>query len=623
MRRALVIVIVLACPGLRRLLGSGPDTADRQRLLADRGRHRRGNPAGRNRLRGASRPPTSSNTRPKRTSAPKASSTPPKSRSSGSASAKASCSSASANCSPTPPTDSEPSRPTTSASRSAKSARCGPTRSRPIFSLPDDRGWEMVSPTDKNGGEIQSFGENHGGGVLQAAAQGGQITYTSASSFSGPLGSPGPNQYLSTRGAELVDREHHPADALRHLSGGADERRPLPALLQRPRWGAGQQRPPLPHLGRDPVPGRKRAAAGLRRTGRATATTTCGRARRVRSKRSSQPAPAIAAEDFELEFAGATPDLAHVVLSSCAALTPEATEVPGLEGECDPAEQNLYERSGSTLRLINLLPAQGTGTPGATLAAQSRAISANGTRVYWTDGAALYLRDGTETKKVADGATFETASLDGSLAFYTLGEHLFRYTAATGASTDLTPGGDVKGVVGASEDGTLVYYLTVRRPLPQPQRRQHPDRPAGRPRERPAEHRQRSPQRRRPPPRLRLHRRADLLRQPAHQNRHPPARGLSLRRARHRRRGIDLPLLQPVGRTPARAGRHPRRQQQRRGRSGPPRLQAAGPLGRLQTGLLRELRPARRLRHQRRPRRLPVGGTRHRGLRTSRPAASI
>ena len=40
------------------------------------------------------------------------------------------------------------------------------------LTLPDGRGWEMVSPVNKNGGSIQSFGANFGGGVIQAAAQG-------------------------------------------------------------------------------------------------------------------------------------------------------------------------------------------------------------------------------------------------------------------------------------------------------------------------------------------------------------------------------------------------------------------------------------------------------------------
>ena len=60
----------------------------------------------------------------------------------------------------------------------------GPTRSlrtdesTPVFSLPDNRGWEMVSPAEKNGGEIQGFEGVFAGGVLQAAAQGGAVTYT-------------------------------------------------------------------------------------------------------------------------------------------------------------------------------------------------------------------------------------------------------------------------------------------------------------------------------------------------------------------------------------------------------------------------------------------------------------
>ena len=133
------------------------------------------------------------------------------------------------------------------------------------------------------------------------------------------------------------------------------------------------------------------------------------------------------AEDFELALVGATPDLDHLVLSSCAALTANATEVAGSEGECDDSKQNLYMKSGSALpKLINLLPGDTTGTPGATLAAQSGAISTDGSRVYWTDGKNLYLRDGDQTKQIdaaaGGGGTFQTASADGSVAYFTTGE---------------------------------------------------------------------------------------------------------------------------------------------------------------------------------------------------------
>jgi hypothetical protein len=330
----------------------------------------------------------------------------------------------------------------------------------PIFELPDDRGWELVSPLDKNGGEIQGFGGNRGGGVIQAAAQGGAITYTSASSFANPPGSPGPNQYVSTRAGGTWSIENvtlpmlsgtypeSPTSGVPYQLFSSDLGSSLVSNGRRCRTSAQTQcpveNPPLPGSG---------APAGYRnyyvRTGAGT------------FKALIATAPAIAPEHFELAFAGATPDLVHSVVSTCAALTPDAIELPGIEGECDPAAQNLYEKSGTSLRLINLLPAQSTATPGATLAAQSRAIAADGSRVYFSLGTGLYLREGSVTKKVSDAGNFETASLDGSLAFYTAAGHLLRYSAPTGLSVDLTPGGGVQGIVGASDDGSYVYYLTA------------------------------------------------------------------------------------------------------------------------------------------------------------------
>jgi hypothetical protein len=58
------------------------------------------------------------------------------------------------------------------------------------------------------------------------------------------------------------------------------------------------------------------------------------------------------------------------------------------------------------------------------------------------------------------GGTFETASADGSTAFFTKAGHLYRFLASTAAVTDLTPGGEVLGVLGASADAGRVYYLT-------------------------------------------------------------------------------------------------------------------------------------------------------------------
>src|SRR4051794_289913 len=68
--------------------------------------------------------------------------------------------------------------------------------------LPDSRGWEMISPVAKNGGQIDPPGALAGGGLLQAAADGQSGTYGSSASFAdGAQGAPPPSQSLSRRSA--------------------------------------------------------------------------------------------------------------------------------------------------------------------------------------------------------------------------------------------------------------------------------------------------------------------------------------------------------------------------------------------------------------------------------------
>ncbi|HET9676941.1 MAG TPA: hypothetical protein VFP21_05505, partial [Solirubrobacterales bacterium] len=68
--------------------------------------------------------------------------------------------------------------------------------------LLDGRGWEMVSPADKNGGEGGAPEALYGGGVLQAAAGGGVVTFSSLASFDeGASAAPAASQYISTRTA--------------------------------------------------------------------------------------------------------------------------------------------------------------------------------------------------------------------------------------------------------------------------------------------------------------------------------------------------------------------------------------------------------------------------------------
>jgi hypothetical protein len=326
--------------------------------------------------------------------------------------------------------------------------------------LPDDRSWEMVSPVDKNGGQIEPSGAIADGGVLQAAADGQSVTYGSSASFGeGAQGAASASQYLAARAAGGWTTQNLTAPLYSGSYGTADEGVPYRlfsadltrALMLNGRRCRGEDSdcavPNPPLAGTDAPEGYQNLY--LREGGSFVALLGSSNADFL----SLEPS------QFELRLSGTSPDLRHPVLSTCAALSPNATEVPLGEG-CDPDESNLYEwSSGSGLALVNLEPGDTQGTPGASLAAPNGAISADGSRVYFVQGGVLYLRkNGTSTSEVAAAADFQTASSDGTIAYYLEAGHLYRYEAAVGASTDLTPAGGVAGVLGASENGAYVYY---------------------------------------------------------------------------------------------------------------------------------------------------------------------
>jgi hypothetical protein len=331
-----------------------------------------------------------------------------------------------------------------------------------VFVLLDQRAWEMVSPVDKGGGAVQPPGAISGGGVFQAATAGGSITFSSADSFgSGAAGAPSGSQYLATRGGGGWSTANISAPLLSGSYGSEPDGVPYQlfsaglglGLLsngERCRGEAGGECP----VANPPLPG-SGAPAGYRDYYRRTAT---GGFQSLLSAADLSHTP-LGPDEFELRLEAATPDLSHVVLASCAALAADATEV-GAPGGCDPAAQNLYEWSGAGLSLLNLLPGQTTGTPGARIAAPSGAISADGSRVYFTEGGNVYLREGSGTKTVLEspGAEFGAASTDGSVAYLVDGGELDRYSAATGTLTPLGVGAGVEGVLGVSADATKVYY---------------------------------------------------------------------------------------------------------------------------------------------------------------------
>ncbi len=339
---------------------------------------------------------------------------------------------------------------------------------RGAVALPDGRGWEMVSPVTKNGGQVDPPETIAGGGVLQASSDGSAVTYGSAASFGeGSQGAPPASQYLARRGAGGWSSENIAVPLFSGSYGTADEGVPYQlfstdlarglVLNGRHCRGGGEGCAVA-----NPPPAGTGAPAGFQNY-YLRENTTGGFAALLGP--ADLAGSALEPAEFDVVLAGTSPDLRHLVLTSCAALTPDATEVPLGEG-CDPEKANLYEWSqGVGLSLVNLLPGESEGTPGAVLGAQAAAISDDGSRVYWNDlgSGDLHLREGGQTVRVDEaaggGGRFETAATDGSIAYFTAAGHLYRYSATSHSAVDLTPAGGVKGVLGASATGDSVYYV--------------------------------------------------------------------------------------------------------------------------------------------------------------------
>jgi hypothetical protein len=363
--------------------------------------------------------------------------------------------------------------------------------------LPDGRAWEMVSPPQKGGGEIDGIdgvtpdGGPPGGGIVQAAENGNAIVYVSLFAFPGsngkePLGAPPASQYLSTRtpagwstenitpaasSGTYAPESGAPYEAFSSdLSLGLMQNGSSPPVEDPPLAGAPSRY--QNYYIRD-NPSGEFAEALL--------TTT----------------PPEEPQEFHLELLGVTPDLKHAVVTTPAALTPEATR---------HEEHNLYEWDAAApqpLQPINVLPSAGhsgqTAAGGALLGMgrdENHTIADDGSRVFWSQPSteSLFVREnvGTaqaETAQVDEsrggadpsgGGEFQTASSDGSKVFFTDGrrltststagrssahEDLYLFDVDTEQLTDLTidesdpHGASVLGVLGSSEDGSYVYFV--------------------------------------------------------------------------------------------------------------------------------------------------------------------
>lgn len=367
-------------------------------------------------------------------------------------------------------------------------------------SLPDGRAWEMVSPTDKNGGEINGIDgvvPTEGlpeGGIIESSEDGDSITYLSLLAFPGsngaePAGAPIASQYLSRRASDGWSTE----DLTTPVSSGAyppvGNGAPYKAFSSDLSMGLMLNGSPPP-VESPTIPG-----APSRYVNYYLRENESGK---FLGALLTSP-PAEGPSEFFIELLGVTPDLRHIVLDTRAALGPVTTRQP---------EGNIYEWSNGRFQPLNVEP--GTSSTSQTVSGEaqlgmgfdeSHTISSDGSRVFWDQSGAnsLFVRknigtpqaetvqmDATrigvpqEPREGSGHGEFKTASFNGSRAFFTdkqrlttdstasgfrEAQDLYMFNVENGQLTDLTVDGNdsagaaVQGVVEANGDGSYVYFV--------------------------------------------------------------------------------------------------------------------------------------------------------------------
>jgi hypothetical protein len=369
--------------------------------------------------------------------------------------------------------------------------------------LPDDRGYELVSPPDKQGARLEPITEV---GVVQAAASGSALTYqANAPTEADPAGYTNTMQLLSRRGAGAWSTRDL---AIAHsgatgLGPGPAEYKFFDGELQ---LGVVQPFGPFtPELSEEA----SEASAFLNDLGegcenhclKPLVTGKAGIANVPEGTAFGEDGlclpdpsrlPPTAREVCGPRFIGASEDLSHVLLrSESVALAPGA--VP----------RELFEWVAGKLTPVSVLPGAShtpvEGLLGLENNSTRGAIAREGERIFWESGVThdLYLRDVQGGQSVqldqgegcggcaSGGGRFQFASADGSRVIFSDEQALTEDAGAEAKKPDLyecaivpsgegltcelhdlTPrgeggeGADVQGgILGAGADGAAVYFV--------------------------------------------------------------------------------------------------------------------------------------------------------------------
>jgi hypothetical protein len=357
--------------------------------------------------------------------------------------------------------------------------------------LPGCRAYELVSPVDKNGGDVTSPAFLGFNPLPESSADGEKATYSALSAFADPLGAPILKQYLSVRGPS-----------------GWSTRSITPPRLGTPLFPPGQS-VQFKGFSEDLCSGwvlqdsdlalAEGAPSGVSNLYR---RESCGAGASYELLSSVAP-PGFGPGENDPEFylpipQGHSADDTHTVIRADAKLTSNACATPAIF--------QLYVSSKEgPLRLVSALPSgkavcthatAGTMeglTDGFREASVAGAISADGSRVFWTDSeeskpvtenafsgrgpGKLYVRLNATLPPAKAGsgcseaekactlsvsgeskAQFWGADRDGTKAIYTLGKELREFDVESASSQPIANG--VEGVVGAGEDLARIYFTS-------------------------------------------------------------------------------------------------------------------------------------------------------------------
>ena len=351
-------------------------------------------------------------------------------------------------------------------------------RTGPSAQLPDCRAYEMVSPLDKGGGDAAPWEARNGLAPAdfethQSAVSGERFTYTSFLAFGEAESAPFASQHLAERveagwSSEPISppRTESPATVIDNLN---DEFQGFTADLCKG-WVRINSVAPLADGAIEGYPNLYRRENCLEPPTYEAITV--------------EPPTNVPSSQFtDLRTKGFSRDGSHVIFGTSGRL--EGTDAP----EVEVGGRLLYEHSGGELRFVCYRPngkaitqpcSAGTLVEvGADLSSLHNAISADGSRIFWTAYAVealdarqagqIFVRiDGAETRRVSttkgnDPAFFWTASADGSKAIFSFASgplvgELYELDVESETPTLIAKG--VEGPMGASEDASRIYFAS-------------------------------------------------------------------------------------------------------------------------------------------------------------------